>query len=167
MRFKGTIEIIGINPYILVDKARAQQLQAGWKKPMPVLVQVNGQPNPPWHINMMPIGDGSFYLYLYGDVRKASNTVVGDIVQVDVAFDPAYKSGPAHPMPSWFKKALDESTTAKANWEALIPSRQKEVLRYFAGLKSDEAKERNLEKAVHVLSGKPGRFMARSWKDGS
>jgi hypothetical protein len=27
-------------------------------------------------------------------------------------------------------------------------------------------KARNLAKAMHVLSGKPGRFMVRSWKDG-
>lgn len=167
MRFKGTIEIIGINPYVLVDKDRAQQLHAGWKKPMPVLVQINGQPNLPWRVNMMPVGDGSFYLYLYGDVRKVSDTKVGDTVQIDLSFDAEYRGGPAHPAPLWFKKALDENATAKVNWEALIPSRKKEVLRYFAELKSDEAKERNLEKAIHVLSGKPGRFMARSWKDGS
>lgn len=167
MRFTGIIEIIGINPYVLVDKDRAQQLQADWKKPMPVLVQINGQPNLPWRVNMMPVGDGSFYLYLYGDVRKVSDTKVGDTVQVDLSFDAEYRGGPVHPLPSWFKKALDENATAKVNWEALIPSRKKEVLRYFAELKSDEAKERNLEKAIHVLSGKPGRFMARSWKDGS
>ena len=35
--------------------------------------------------------------------------------------------------------------------------------RYFAGLKSEEARKRNLEKVLHVLSGRPGRFMARDW----
>jgi hypothetical protein len=53
------------------------------------------------------------------------------------------------------------------NWDALIPSRQKEILRYFSWLKSDDAKQRNLEKAMHVLSGNEGRFMARPWKGGS
>jgi hypothetical protein len=33
-------------------------------------------------------------------------------------------------------------------------------------LKSPEARARNLEKAMHVLSGNPGRVMARDWKDG-
>lgn len=167
MRFTGKIEIYVGNPYVLVSKERAERLYKDWKKPMPVTVQINGQPDPPWHINMMPIGDGSFYLYLHGDVRQASNTGVGDTVQVDVHFDPKYKSGPMHPMPEWFKDSLDKNSTAKSNWEALIPSRQKEVLRYFSWLKSEEAKERNLEKAMSVLSGKPGRFMARDWKDGS
>lgn len=167
MRFTAPIAITNGNPYVLVSKARAQALQKDWKRPMPVLVQINGQPKPAWHINMMPIGDGSFYLYLHGEVRTASDTKVGDVVQVDVTFDAAYKSGPAHPMPAWFRSALNKNATAKANWDALIPSRKKEILRYFSWLKSQEAQARNLEKVMHVLAGKPGRFMARSWKDGS
>jgi len=49
----------------------------------------------------------------------------------------------------------------------LIPSRQKEILRYFSWLKSIEAQERNLKRAMDVLAGEPKRFMARSWKDGT
>ncbi|WP_416305931.1 hypothetical protein [Neptunicella sp. SCSIO 80796] len=45
----------------------------------------------------------------------------------------------------------------------LTPSLQKEILRYFAGLKSDAAKQRNCQKAISVLSGNPGRFLARDW----
>ena len=145
---------------------RAIALKKGWKKPMPVLVQINGKPDIPWKINMMPIGDGGFYLYLHGDVRKASNTKVGDIVNVEVRFDEKYKNGPQHPMPKWFKEPLSENTVAMKNWEALIPSRKKEILRYFSWLKSEEARDRNLKRAMHVLSGGEGRFMARSWKDG-
>lgn len=167
MRFKAKIEIYAANPYVLISKERAQKLRTDWKKPMPVTVQINGQPNPAWHINMMPTGDGSFYLYLHGSVRKASNTGVGDVVQVDVHFDAAYKGGPMHAMPIWFKEALDKNAVAKANWDALSPSRQKEVLRYFSWLKSDETKQRNLKKVMEVLSGKPGRFMARDWKNGA
>ena len=36
---------------------------------------------------MMPAGNGDFYLYLHGDVRRASQTKVGDLVQVEIAFD--------------------------------------------------------------------------------
>ena len=110
---------------------------------------------------MMPTGDGDFYLYLHGDVRKASNIKVGDIVTVSIEFDEAYRNGPMHPVPDWFRLALNEHAMATQNWLALPPSRQKEVLRYFAGLKSAEAQARNRTKALHVLSGKPGRFMAR------
>lgn len=167
LHFKSTIETYNGNPYVLVSKVQAQTLQKDWKRPMPVLVQINGQPRSPWHINMMPVGDGSFYLYLHGDVRKASGTKVGDKVEVYLEFDATYRGGPMHPIPEWFRIGLDSNPVAKANWDKLIPSRQKEILRYFSWLKSDEAKKRNLEKAMHVLSGKPGRFMARSWTKGS
>src|SRR5581483_824025 len=96
-------------------------------------------------------------------VRRASATKVGDIVDVEVQFDEAYKSGPAHPMPVWFSEGLKRDAKAQRGWDALIPSRQKEVLRYFAQLKSREAQMRNLEKALHVLAGAIGRFMARDW----
>ena len=72
LRFRAQIEINKINPYVLVDARRAARLQKNWRKPMPVCIQVNGKPDQPWRINMMPIGDGSFYLYLHGTVRKAA-----------------------------------------------------------------------------------------------
>jgi len=99
-------------------------------------------------------------------VRKASGTKVGDRVRVEVGFDSKYRNGPQHAVPSWFKAALRKNPRAMKNWEALIPSRKKEVLRYFARLKSPEARERNLERALHVLSGRKGRFMGRAWDSG-
>ena len=163
MKFKGEILIIGVNPYVRVSAARVKKIKPDWKKPIPVLVRVNGVPEKPWRINMMPMGNGDYYLYLHGDVRKASQTGVGDKVNVEISFDEEYKNGPQHEMPEWFSSALNKNRKAKKNWESFAPSRQKEVLRYFAALKSDEAKERNLEKMMSALSGKKTRFMARDW----
>ncbi|MBV8840327.1 MAG: DUF1905 domain-containing protein [Alphaproteobacteria bacterium] len=163
LRFRARIAITGINPYVLVDARRASRLRKNWRKPMPVTVQVNGKPDAPWRINMMPRGDGSFFLYLAGIVRKASGTGVGDLVTVLVRFDGSYKGGPAHPMPSWFAAPLKQNRRARAGWEQLSPSRQKEILRYFAGLKSADAQARNLKRALHVLAGGRARFMARDW----
>jgi hypothetical protein len=166
LKFKATIQIRDGNPYVLVTKSQAHQLQPDWKKPMPVIIQVNDKPDTPWKINMMPVGNGDFYLYLHGDVRDASKTKVGDFVEVKIQFDDDYQSGPQHPMPKWFKAALKESAIARQNWDALIPSRKKEILRYFSWLKSDDAIQRNLDKAMYVLEGNKGRFMARDWVDG-
>jgi len=165
LRFQSLIKIRGANPYILVSAARARRIKSEWRKPLPVLVQINGQPKTPWRINMMPTGSGEFYLYLHGDVRKASRTKVGDKVNVSISFDAAYKNGPMHPMPDWFRIPLTRHAKAKKAWDALIPSRQKEILRYFSWLKSEEARTRNVERALHVLSGRKGRFMARSWNE--
>ena len=168
LRFTSVIKIRDdINPYILVTPAQAKTLKPGWRRPLPVLVRINGKPAVPWRINMMPVGDGSFYLYLHGDVRRASSTKVGDRVEVELRFDAGYRNGPLHPVPSWFKAALQENPRAMKNWEALIPSRKKEILRYFSRLKSQEVRERNLERALRVLSGSKGRFMARAWDGGA
>ena len=160
------IKIRGINPYIRVTARIAGQLKKNWRKPLPVSVRINERPRRPWRVNLMPAGDGSFYLYLQESVRKASRSKVGDRVTVDLSFDGTYRSGPAHPLPRWFGVALQANAAAKSAWDALIPSRKKEVLRYFAMLKSPEAKARNLERAIQVLSGSKARFMARAWKDG-
>jgi hypothetical protein len=58
---------------------------------------------------------------------------------------------------------LDRNPGAKKGWHRLTPSRQKEVLRYFAGLKSPQAQLRNVQNALYVLGGGKARFMARQW----
>jgi Bacteriocin-protection, YdeI or OmpD-Associated/Domain of unknown function (DUF1905) len=163
MKFRAAIEINNINPYVLVNAARAKRLKSAWKKPMPVLVQVNGRPDPPWRINMMPVGDGSFYLYLHGDVRKAAAVEVGDNAEISVSFDENYRNGPVHEMPEEFARRLAENPAAQDQWHRLPPSRKKEVLRYLVGLKTEDAKNRNVDRAMRVLSGSRERFMARDW----
>ena len=165
--FPAVVKIRGINPYVDVSAWRAGQLRRNWRKPMPVLVRINGKPaRKPWRINMMPAGNGGFYLYLHDSVRQASGTRVGDRVTVELDFDHAYRNGPLHPMPRWLSAALRDNPRAKLNWSRLAPSRKKEILRYFAGLKSEAARQRNLARAMVVLSGAPGRFMARAWSGG-
>ncbi|UYG04573.1 YdeI/OmpD-associated family protein [Halomonas sp. LR3S48] len=166
LRFRTTIEINNINPYVLVAAAQATQLRPGWRKPMPVCVRIKGEPDTTCRINMMPVGDGSFYLYLNGEARKASNTKVGDTVSLGIEFDEAYQSGPVNPMPPWFSEALEQNPHAMQAWNDLIPSLKKEFLRYFARLKSPEAQARNAQQALYVLSGNRGRFLARSWHEG-
>src|ERR1700722_2789237 len=78
--FTAVIKIRGVNPYILVSAVRANTVKPGWRKPIPVLVRINGKPDRQWRINLMPVGDGDFYLYLHGDVRRTSHASVGDRV---------------------------------------------------------------------------------------
>jgi len=163
MEFEAEIERRGINPFVLVSAERAHAIMPGWKKPMPVLVRVNGKPERAWRVNMMPAGDGSFFLYLDGIVRKQAGVDVGSAVTVSVAFDADYRGGPQHDMLPAFSAGLEQNPKARARWEALTPSLQKEVLRYLARLKSDAARIRNVELALSVLGGAKGRFMARDW----
>jgi hypothetical protein len=167
IRFDALIQRRGINPFVAVSSARTEALTPGWRKPLPVLVRINDKPQVPWRINLMPAGNGEFYLYLHEIVRKASGTSVGDRVSVELSFDAKYQSRPQHRMPQWFKEGLNANPRALKNWAALIPSRKKEILRYFSQLKSLDARTRNLSKALRVLSGEAERFMARDWRNGS
>ena len=56
-------------------------------------------------------------------------------------------------------------TLVRSQSESVVEKRK--IPRYFARLKSPEARERNLGRALHVLSGKKGRFMARARDSGA
>jgi Bacteriocin-protection, YdeI or OmpD-Associated len=165
LRIRSRMEITGVNPYVMVGAREASRLNRDWRGPMPVCFWVNGRSDKTWRINLMPVGDGRFRLYLDGDVRRESSLHVGDVLDIEARFDEEYTGGPLHPMPAWFDSALSRSKAAKRRWDRLSPSRQKEILRYFAQLKSPEARDRNLERAIHVLAGGRGRFMGRSWNE--
>jgi len=119
LEFSATINIREGNPYILVSKTRAIKIKSDWRKPMPVMIRLNGSPKEPWHINMMPVGDGSFYLYLHSDIPGPTNTKVGDKLMVSIEFDSGYKNGPQHEMSEWFGAALAKNSAAQANWQNL------------------------------------------------
>ena len=164
--FYSIIKILKINPYITVSASCAKSIKEGWRKPIPVLIKINGKPDKYWLINLIPTGKGSFYLYLHGKVRKESNTKVGDRVHVEILFDSKYRGGPSSPIPRWFQIELNKNGKANESWNKLTPSRKKEIIRYLLMLKSDEARKRNLVQAINVLSGNEARFMGRAWKDG-
>jgi Bacteriocin-protection, YdeI or OmpD-Associated/Domain of unknown function (DUF1905) len=160
------IQIIGVNPYIDVSAEQVRTLRRGWRRALPVLVHINEDLSTPWRTNLTPNGDGSFRLYLHGGMRASANVGVGDEVRIGLRVDDAYYSNPAHSMPPWFQAAIDKDSVAKENWLRLSSSQRKEVMRYLGALKSSEAQERNLQRALRVLRGEPGRFLGRDWVDG-
>jgi uncharacterized protein YdeI (YjbR/CyaY-like superfamily) len=50
-------------------------------------------------------------------------------------------------------QALSRNKMAKAAFENLMPSRQKEILRYLNSLKTESSLERNIEKVIQLLLG--------------
>lgn len=45
LRFRVRIDINGVNPFVPVEADQAARLREGWRKPMPVRIQVNGAPS--------------------------------------------------------------------------------------------------------------------------
>lgn len=162
VRFTRRIAIRGINPYLVVSAREASRVKSGWRRPLPVLVTIDGEPQQPARVNLMPAGDGSFYLYLNGPLRAASGSAVGDRVTAELAFDATYRGGPAHRMPASLRAALRAEAKLSHAWKALTPSRRKEILRYLATLRSDAARERNVVKVLAMLKSPRGSFLGRA-----
>lgn len=137
------------------------------KGPIPVRGTINGAPFRQSLVKYL----GDWRLYVNGTMAKAAGltykgsiaAIVGSTVTIDIAYDP---SPPKYKMIPELKNSLDHNAKAATAFHLLTPGRQKEILRYFSWLKSEEAKKRNIDKVIAVLSGKKDRFMARSWKEG-
>ena len=162
LEFTATIKVRGINPFVHVSAARAKRIRPDWRRPMPVLVRIDGVEEQR-QVNMMPVGDGSFYLYLDSRIRQGAGVDAGDKATFEVTFDRAYIPGPQHEMPSALADGLAASETAMSGWTDLSPSLQKEILRYLATLKSEMAMQRNTERVLRMMSGAKEHFLARDW----
>jgi Bacteriocin-protection, YdeI or OmpD-Associated/Domain of unknown function (DUF1905) len=162
----GRVLIVGVNPYVYVSPEQVTTLRSEWRRPLPVLVWINEGSEAPWRTNLMPTAGGPFRLYLHGAMRATAKVQVGDEVRIGLEVDDEYDSKPAHSMPPWLRSEIDADSRVSENWLKLSPSQRKEVVRYLGALKSDEARERNLQRVLSVLRGEPGRFLGRDWVDG-
>jgi len=168
--FSGKVLIINGNPYVRPPDSILEGIfhQAGKKtSPIPIRGKINDAPFQQSLVRYQ--GDWRLYVNIIMaraaklHFSKSITEIIGREATIEIEFEP---HPPTYEMVSFFKEALVKNPVAKANWEKLTPSRQKEILRYFSWLKSDEAKERNLKKVMQVLTGSEMRFMARTWKDG-
>ena len=150
LSFKAKIEIIGINPYVLLPDNVLLALfkQAGKDKgAIPVKGKIEGHD----FIQNLVKYNGKWRLYLNTPMRKASNKDVGDRAAIEIEFDPAERTIPMH---AKLQKALKENAKAKKVFDNLAPSRQKEIARYINFLKTEESIDRNIKKVLLFLNGK-------------
>ena len=156
LHFTAEIFKIGINPYVIPPAAVLQDLfqEAGKVKgPIPVTILLNKTAFPQTLVRYA----GEWRLYLNSAMRIALQKDVGDIIEVSIAFDPVPRTIAMHPK---LKLALQKNKRAKSVFEALIPSYQKEIVRYISHLKTEDAVEKNVAKAIQHLLGKQ-RFIGR------
>jgi hypothetical protein len=158
-KFTAQIGIIGINPYVLVPADELARLfgQAGRSKgAVPVRMTIDGHEFGQTLVKYA----GEWRLYLNGPMRRAAGKDVGDKAVFSVEFDPSDRRIPLHPK---LKKALKHDRRAADGFDRLSPSLQKEIVRYFAHLKTDESIDRNIPKAMAFLRGEE-RFAGRDPK---
>ena len=156
--FHFTAEIfkIGINPYVIPPAAVLQALfqEAGKEKgPIPVRINLN---KTTFHQTLVRYA-GEWRLYLNNPMRLKLQKDVGDTIDVSIAFDPVPRTVAMHPK---LKLALQKNKQAKSVFDKLVPSYQKEIVRYISHLKTEEAVDTNVAKAIQHLLGKQ-RFIGR------
>jgi len=158
-RFNAQIQIIGINPYVLLPDEVLAGIFTQAKKdkgPMPVKGFVNGYP----FLQRLMKFKGMWRLYINTSMLKNSPKRIGETINIEIEFDPEKRVIEHHP---GFVDALQQNKKAKAIFDKLTPSMQLEIVRYISNLKTEESINRNIAKAIDFLLGK-GRFIGR---DGS
>lgn len=150
------IEIIGVNPYILLPNEVLAEIfiQAGKDKGP---IQIKGTINDKPYVQTLVKFDGTWRLYINLKMLKNSTRRIGEIIEIIVEFDPTERVIEHHPK---LTKALNENQEAKNIFANLRPSLQLEIVRYISRLKSEESIDRNVIKAINFLLGK-GRFVGR------
>jgi hypothetical protein len=145
--FKTRIRIVGVNQYVLVPQAVVDDIfrQAGQDQgPIPIEGQLDGKP----FTQMLVKYGGRWRVYLSKPIRKAAGKDVGDRVEVHLAYDGVDRPVPMHPK---LADALSGNERARSAFEALSPSRQKEILRYINGLKQESSIDKNVGMTIKFL----------------
>ena len=154
--FEATIRIIGVNPYVIPPGRVLQPIfrAAGKDRgPLPVSVILDGHA----FTQSLVKYAGSWRLYLNTPMRKACGKDVGDRVQVILEFDRRDRTISLHPQ---LERALRDHDHARKVFEALPPSRRKEINRYLHALKSPASIKMNVDRAIRFLTGSQ-RFIGR------
>jgi len=154
--FSGTIEIIGINPFVFVPDEILQHIfekAAKSKGPIPVKGTVNSIP----YTQTLMKFKGEWRLYINTKMLKNSPKRIGEQIEISIDYDPAKREIPIHPK---LLHALNENAAANTVFQNLRPSLQHEIIRYISHLKTEESIDRNIPKAIAFLLGK-GKFVGR------
>jgi hypothetical protein len=155
-KFKAKLEIIGVNPFVFVPAKVLNKLfkQSGKDKgAIPVHGTVNDKP----YKQTLLRYKAHWRLYINTTMLKQSPKRVGEMLTIEVEFDPTDRTIKPHPD---LTKALKGNKQAKAVFDKLSPSRQKEIVRYISFLKTDESRARNITRMLNFLMGKE-RFVGR------
>jgi hypothetical protein len=154
--FQAELKIIGVNPYVSVPDKILEAIfkHAGKDKgTIPVCGTLNQLPYTQTLVRYL----GEWRLYVNTKMLKNSPQKIGIKVKVTIAFDAADRTITPHPK---LVTALAKHKKAKAVFDALRPSLQKEIVRYIAQLKTETSVDANIIKAIDFLLGK-GRFIGR------
>lgn len=154
--FDAPLEIIGVNPFVRVpDEILAAILAAAGRDRGPV--PVRGLVQDRQYRQTLVRYRGLWRLYVNTTMLKDSPRRIGETLRFTITLDPDDRSVT---MPPELQVALHENRGARDVFDRLPRSRQQEIVRYIAKLRSPESVARNVVRAIDFLNGK-GRFVGR------
>lgn len=154
--FKAQIQIVGVNPYVLVpeDILNAIFIQAGKNKGN---IPVKGTINQQAYTQTLVKFSGNWRFYVNTSMLKNSPKRIGELVDISITYDASDRKIAPHPA---LEKALQQNKEAALIFSHLRPSLQLEIVRYISRLKTAASVESNVEKAIGFLLGQC-RFIGR------
>ncbi|WP_018615278.1 YdeI/OmpD-associated family protein [Segetibacter koreensis] len=142
--FDTAILQIGNNTGICVPNEVVEELGAG-KKP-PVEVTLNDDYT---YRNTVAVMSGKFMIGVSADIRSKTGIKGGDKVKVTLELDTKPREVE---VPAYFQQLLNENPTAKQFFEALSYSNQQRYVLPIEQAKTEETRQRRMEKAILDLS---------------
>ena len=155
--FTAPLELIGVNPFVQLPDAVLAAIfdQAGRSRgPIRVAGTINGRAYQQTLVRYA----GCWRLYVNLTMLPNSPRRIGETLAVTVAINTAAPVGLACPA---LGQALAETPEARRVFDGLPPSRQLEIVRYLARLKTEASLTHNLNRAIGFLLGK-NRFVGRA-----
>lgn len=142
MKFKTKIVQTGNNTGIEVSEQILEQLGGG-KKPL-VVIKVNEYT---YRSAVGKMGD-RFMISLSAENRKNAGVEGGDLVDIEIELDNTPRT---IEIPDDFQTLLNLNLTAKVNFDKLAPSKKKAMIISINEAKSDETRNRRMDKAIEGL----------------
>lgn len=143
MKFKTTLLEAGKTATgIKVPPEIVESFKAG-KKP-PVRITINGYT---YH-NTIGVMGGVYMVGVSAEHRKGAGVKGGDQIEVTIELDTDVR---VVDIPAEFQKALDKNSAAKKYFNTLSNSRKKGIVVPIKDAKTDETRDRRIEKAITQL----------------
>jgi len=117
----------------------------GSKARVPVRGTINGFP---CRSSIFPMGDGRHYMVVNKTLREGAGVRAGDTVKITMELDTAPR---VVTLPADFKKALAKHKDAKAAFEKLSYTYQKEYVNWIIEAKNLETRASRIEGAIAML----------------
>lgn len=147
--FNATIEIIGINPFVQVPQVILSEIFADAGKTKGY-IPVKGMVNRLDYKQTLVKYSGLWRLYINNQMLKNSPKHIGESIEVTIEVDTSDRTIKPHPK---FLEALENNIEAKSKFNDLSSSKQKEIVRYISSLRTEETRNRTIERSINYLLG--------------